>query len=138
MAAVPPALVPKLHNSVFSCMSLVPLELPPLQWRPGDVCQQVSLCGELLRGYPGFQPLAISPRWADRVLANFHCQMFWVLLWTPGLGSLAWGWELSIFRPGGGCTSTTKVSLLYVGLGSACFRLSTPLISLDVASSLYP
>lgn len=102
MAAVPPALVPKLHNSVFSCMSLVPLELPPLQWRPGDVCQQVSLCGELLRGYPGFQPLAISPRWADRVLANFHCQMFWVLLWTPGLGSLAWGWELSIFRPGGG------------------------------------
>lgn len=123
MAAVPPDLALKPHNSVFPLMSLASLTLRLLPWRP-DECLQVSefVCGPF-KNVSGF-PATVHLTRLDRVLTDFHNQMLWEPLSTEhwagetgvGLGPLSQGWG----------TSTTEVSLLafnhYLwGWGSACF-----------------
>lgn len=94
MAAFPPTLTLKPHNSVFSYMSLVPLELLSL-------CLRVSLYIGPLKGYLGFQP-SVSPEQTESPLiftARFGGDFF---SWhsNSGLGSPSVG--LWLFATPGG------------------------------------
>lgn len=101
MAAVPLALTPRPHNSVFPSVSLAPLKLPPSA-RAQDEClwESESVQGAFKR-ISGF-PAAFFLSWMGRTLADFHSQILpellflavelWargpMLSWDP---SLLWG-----------------------------------------------
>lgn len=122
------------------CMTVAPLELLPLYWRPGK-CLQVSdfVCSPFKRASV-FPPSSVSPGWTERALADFHSQMLWELLFlaqdpwagkpSVGLGPLPLPGLPSPRRRPSQCSTTI------CGLGVSLFCIFTSPTSLDVASSL--
>lgn len=102
----------------------------------------MSLCAGPLRGPLGFQLPTMSTGWADRVLAGFHFQILWELLFlAQGPWALEPGEGLGHLHLLGGpspvrCLSQCLTTIY--GFGVSPFRLSAPPISLNVASSLHP
>lgn len=90
MLAIPSALVPAPHNSIFPCMFLVLPKLLTLCWSQGE-CLQVSesLCGPfkeevfLFLGFFCFTQIA-------RIPTDFYSQILWKLFF-PSTEILGWG-----------------------------------------------
>lgn len=137
--AVTLALIMNPQNLVFPCMSLAPLELPPLCESPewGPVRESVCRPFKRISRFPG----AFHLTWMGGILAVFHSQMLWGFLFLaldPWVGEL--GVRLRPLTPQKGpllprCPS--RCSTTTCGCGASLFCISAPPASLNVASSLY-
>lgn len=99
----------------------------------------VSLCTGPLRWCLCFQLATVSPRWADRILADFHFQILWELFflaqhpWAGELG-MRLGHTFLFWRrpPPVRCLCRCSASICEFGVNP--FRISNPPSSLNVAS----
>lgn len=125
MEAVPPVLALNPHNSVSSCMFLVPPELLSLHESPSSVPESQSLCAGPLRG-PQVPAASGSPR-KVKIPADFHSRMLCRFLFSS-LESQA-GVELKPLISWGGSlqlTDPSEFSTATRARGTSLFRVSYP------------
>ena len=94
----PPALPLMPDTSILPCVPLVPFKLLPRCWSPEWVSLSKSVCHARAfkrRGLRIPQFLLLTQLWLVFTARSYR-DLSWY--WSPGLGSLMWGWDPSLLR----------------------------------------